>query len=174
MQRAQDQYDDLARVSCARFGQSRYRGAAATRYWSCPPLRCPCRVGPPVLNTRSPKSLAGTCKPSLWPCQARAPGNVFSRPETQGPKLPLSGPFSWWRLKASLNARAKSRVFGKPREISVSTRVRGGGRSPFEPVSTPNSLLTGKRTGNFTNPARWSILKACSRTTNSKAYSEIP
>jgi hypothetical protein len=129
MQRAQDQYDDLARVSCARFGQSRYRGAAAPRYWSCPPLRCPCRVGPLVLNTRSPKSLAGTCKPSLWPCQARAPGNVFSRPETQGPKLPLSGPFSWWRLKASLNARAKSRVFGKPREISVSTRVRGGGRS---------------------------------------------
>jgi hypothetical protein len=97
----------------------RYRGAAATRYWSCPPLRCPGRVGPPVLNTRSPKSLAGTCKPSLWPCQARAPGNVFSRPETQGPKLPLSGPFSWWRLKASLNARAKSRVFGKPREISA-------------------------------------------------------
>jgi beta-N-acetylhexosaminidase len=27
-------------------------------------------------------------------------------------------------------ARAKSRVFGKPREISVSTRVRGGGRCP--------------------------------------------
>ena len=43
----------------------------------------------------------------------------------------------------------------------------------FEPVSTANSLLTGKKTGNFVNPPALAILKADTRA-KSKAYSQIP
>ena len=53
-------------------------------------------------------------------------GKRFFEARDARPQIATERSFSWWRLKASLNARAKSRVFGKPREISVSTRVRGG------------------------------------------------
>src|SRR5262249_25607267 len=52
--------------------------------------------------------------------------------------------------RISLNNPAHSGVFGENREISVRPRVRGGGRSLYRTGLQPsNSLLAGKRTGNF-------------------------
>src|SRR6266567_1036144 len=48
----------------------------------------------------------------------RAPGNGFRMPETEGYKLPPSGPSSLQRLEADLFTPAKSRVFGERQEIS--------------------------------------------------------
>jgi hypothetical protein len=60
----------------------------------------------------------------------RAFPNGFRMPETEGSKLPPSGPSSLQRLEADLCARAKSRVFGERQEISFSAGVRGGGCTP--------------------------------------------
>jgi hypothetical protein len=47
---------------------------------------------------------------------------------------------------------ASSGLFALNREISVCVRLRGGGRSRYRTGLTgPNSLLTGKITGNFDN-----------------------
>ncbi|SRR5258708_6808771 len=48
-----------------------------------------------------------------------APGNGFRTPETEGPKLPPSGPSSFQRLEADLFTPAKSRVFGERQTRSL-------------------------------------------------------
>src|SRR5260370_35796612 len=111
--------------------------------------RCGLRCGagdrvPVPLEILACKPVSVACEPSLWPCLPRAPGNGFRMPETEGYKLPPSGPSSLQRLEADLFTPAKSRVFGERQEISFSAGVRGGaGRtrtacqacSAFEPVS---------------------------------------
>jgi hypothetical protein len=84
---------------------------------------------PIPLETLACKPVSVACEPSLWPLLPRAPGNGFRTPETEGPKLPLSGPSSLQRLEAGLCARAKSRLFGGQQEISFSAGMRGGGCS---------------------------------------------
>src|SRR5258707_1529856 len=81
---------------------------------------------PVPLEILACKPVSVACEPSLWPRLPRAPGNGFRMPETEGSKLPPSGPSSLQRLEADLWARAKSRVFGERQEISFSAGVRGG------------------------------------------------
>jgi hypothetical protein len=84
---------------------------------------------PVPLEILACKPVSVACEPGLWPRLPRAPGNGFRMPETEGSKLPPSGPSSLQRLEADLCARAKSRVFGERQEISFSAGVRGGGCS---------------------------------------------
>src|SRR5258707_5993260 len=70
---------------------------------------------PVPLEILACKPVSVACEPSLWPRLPRAPGNGFRSPETEGPKLPLSGPSSLQRLEAGLRTPAKSRGFGRPR-----------------------------------------------------------
>src|SRR5260370_42610474 len=74
--------------------------------------------GPLEILACKPVSVA--CEPSLWPRLSRAPGNGFRAPETEGPKLPPSGPSSLQRLEAAYSPPAKSQVFGERQEISFS------------------------------------------------------
>src|SRR6266700_6034015 len=73
---------------------------------------------PVPLEILACKPVSVACEPSLWPCLPRAPGNGFRMPETEGYKLPPSGPSSLQRLEADLFTPAKSRVFGERQEIS--------------------------------------------------------
>jgi hypothetical protein len=85
-----------------------------------------------VLETLACEPVSVACKPSLRPRLPRASGNGFLMPETVGPILALSGPASLQRLEASLCARAKSRVFDEPREISFCAGPGG-----LEPEARP-------------------------------------
>src|SRR5216684_3224372 len=81
---------------------------------------------PVPLEILACKPVSVACEPSLWPRLPRALGNGFRMPETEGSKLPPSGPSSLQRLEADLFTPAKSRVFGECQEISFSAGVRGG------------------------------------------------
>src|SRR3954453_6625558 len=66
------------------------------------------------LGTLACKPVSVACEPSLWSLLPRAPGNGFRTPETEGPKLPLSGLSSLQRLevgKTQLRKRPKNRGY---------------------------------------------------------------
>ena len=74
-----------------------------------------------------------TSKP-IYSCGRSFPRSgetVFGLPETEGPELPLKRSFFPAETASRPCAPAKPRVFVKPREISVSMRVRGGACSPL-------------------------------------------
>jgi hypothetical protein len=89
-------------------------------------------------------------EPRLFEPNSPLPGNGILRAETKRPESAVKVQKRRCRDRISLTNPAHSGEFGANREISVRPRVRSGGRSLYRTGLQPsNSLLAGKRTGNF-------------------------
>ena len=149
MQRPQGQHDDLARLPRARSRQGSHRRSATPRNGSRPSLRHASRVVAAASGARTSPAVARDSNRVSADTERRRQETGFRGPETKAPKRPPKSNCSFAETKRRRHAppiRGRSPLAGKSLrtwECVVVCAVK------YEPVSICNSLLTGKRTGNF-------------------------
>jgi hypothetical protein len=124
------------------------------------------------------RPLSTACEPSLRRHRDPCAGNGFVDPRDKRPEM-TSEPL--FRVSETANTSSHTRNCAENSDCSPTTRniqlvkdcvVVDAGR--IEPVSTSNSLLTGKRTGNFAETGLPRRFFAPNRLRNSVAYNKIP
>jgi hypothetical protein len=76
-------------------------------------------------------------------------GEARDRTENYGDDCPLRAAETGFSPVSPSQSPGKLKTIPPAAGNRIRAGLRGGGRIPLQPVSTPNSLITGKLTGNF-------------------------